>query len=342
VAALHATSPELELAIADLASSGDRAIVTLAVQNVEEVTFLGSPLQGIERWEQIDAVRVSSHRVIEVWSGPDQPALLEPLAEAPFAVNDDSGKIISLDRLTIQPGGSFEAAGEVEARWLYVEAGSVTVETNSTTIDLRRVIPGELSASTGNSGPNQTTLNVGEFLALAFWSQTEIRGIGSETARLLVLAIGQALPRSATMNPDYFQGQSSTIGPSDPPKWWTGVQQATLGDATITSLTGTPEFALPSDRVTIEVGRVTIPPASMLSTETAGTEVLAATDGVADLITTDKPQRVYYGPYWDRSSPALGEETGVLLASGTDITLHNRGAEPVALIIFAILPAVAS
>jgi hypothetical protein len=341
LAALHATSPELELTIDDLAASGDQALITLSAHNVGEITFLGSPLQGIERWGQVDALRVRSHRVIEVWSGADQPALLEPMAEAPFAHDDDSRMTMSLDRLTIQPGGSFEAVGEVEARWLYVEAGSVTVETNSATVDLTRVIPGELSANTGESGPHQAMLNVGDFLALPVWSQTEIRGIGSEPARLLVLAIGHALPRSATMNPAYPQGQPSSIGPSDPPKWWTGAQQAAVGDATITSLTGTPEFALPSDQVSVNVGRVILPPASMFSTETAGVEVFSVTDGVADLITTAKPPRVYCGPYWNRSSPALGEETGVLLSSGTDITLINRGAEPVALIIFAILPAVA-
>jgi hypothetical protein len=339
--ALHATSPELELTIADLAASGDQALVTLAPQNAEAGSFLGSPLQGSERWGQVDALRVRSHRVIEVWSGADQPALLAPLAEAPFAHDDDSRMTMSLDRLTIQPGGSFEAVGEVEARWLYVEAGSVRVETNSVTVDLRRVIPGELSARTGNSGANQTTLNVGDFLALPVWSQTEIRNIGSETARLLVLAIGHALPRSATMNPDYFQGQSSTIGPSDPPKWWTGVQQATLGDATITSLTGTPEFALPSDRVTIEVGRVMLPPSSVLVTKTTGPQVVAVSEGVADLIATGETLRGYSKGKGDSNSSALEEGTGALLPSRTDIALHNPGAEPVVLTIIAFIPAIA-
>jgi hypothetical protein len=341
---LHTTFAHLEMTATDIVVTGDRAIADVAIEDGSEGKFLGGTLRGGEPWGETDAFRVTDHQITEIWSGAQEAVLLESGARAPYKVLDPLERNVTLDRLTIPAGGSYEATGAEEQRWLFVESSVVTAASlrQETTESMELGSIGEtVQVETGPTEQRQpATLETGELVALPIWSNTEIRNIGPEPASVLVLAAGF---------PQVFAGL-----PSDPashggdpqaevvegwPGWWGGASRISDSGAMLASLAGTVEMTLADKHTVVEVGHVTLAPGSTLSLQLTGPHLLVVDAGMLDLTSEGEPAWIYQGIGADLNSGVLGPGAGTLLRTGSVALLRNPGDEPTVATIIALVPA---
>jgi hypothetical protein len=342
LASLHATRPQLELIMAEVVVTADRAIVTVLAQGAAEGAFLGSSLRGVTPWGTVDAFRVSNHRVSEFWSGTVEPVLLESLAHAPFAVLDPPDRTITLDRLTIPAGGSYTATGAEEQRWLHVESGRVSAISTRLERSKAMLLVSEGETAKLEMGSteqrNPAPLEAGDLVALPIWSQTEIRNIGPEPSSLLVLAAGFPASSLSGSDPARQSGKPPADVVEGWPGWSGGASPVSESGAMLASLTGKIETTLPGDRTVIAMARATLAPGAVVPTFATGPHLLTVDAGMLNLITEGEPAWVYQGSGSNLNLGALGPGAGALLPEGAVANLRNQSAEPVVVTILAILP----
>ncbi|MFL5758570.1 MAG: nuclear transport factor 2 family protein [Thermomicrobiales bacterium] len=344
LASLHATAPHLQLTVTEVVVSGDRALVNLIVRGDEERAFLGSPLKGEAPWGAVDALRVTNSRVSEYWTGGTGQEILEPLAQAPFSVLPGGDETLTLDRLTLPPGGSFAAASVQEKRWLFVESSTVVVTTvrrdsSDSMVFAAPVGPEEPDAGEGGLR-NPATAETGDFFALPLWSRVEIRNVGPASASLLVFAAGSPdVLGAGTVDPAGHGGQVSPAAELSWPGWGTSGPRVSESGATLVSLIGTVQPTLPAERSVLTVGRVTLAPGAELGTQVAGPLALVVDDGMLDLVTAGAPAWVYDGAGSNISVGTVRAGGGAVLSTNAVASWRNLGEQPVELTVVAIVPA---
>jgi hypothetical protein len=326
---LHATTPQLELRVTGMAITGSRAVVDVDVTGAEEGSFLGSSLREVAPWSAVDGLRIGNGRVLEFWSEATGLALLESQRSAPVSFGLPTDRRVSLDRVTIAPEDRLLAEGKEDLHWLLGESNHLTVTTTpNPTNDSPEAEP--------NS--HETRLHTGELLALPTWSHTEIRNTGLDPASLLVLTVAGS-PDSPFYDSPTLTVQSTSETSASWPKWKTGVTQR-LGGATFTTLTGGISTALPKNQAFLAVAHVTLAPGAVFSgIALSGPCLIVVDTGKLDLFARGEPAWIYQGSAEYHNSGTLAADTGALLPNGAVTNLHNPGASPTVVTLFALLPA---
>src|SRR5262245_30363117 len=221
---LHASNPGLELRVKATAITGSRAVVDVDVVGADGGSFLGGSLPQSAQWGAADGLRIGNGHVLEFWSEESGIALLETLAVSPSTFAQVLPRNITLDRLTLEPMGSFVAAGKEEARWLIGESGNLTVISTTTRFDLIRA---RIALE-----PDRRNLKPGQLLPLPAWSKTEVRNTGKQTGTLLVLKIGVP-DLSMASSSSHYLAIPPTPGDDSLPGWWGGSARSSGGSVSI-------------------------------------------------------------------------------------------------------------
>lgn len=331
VSSLHEIDPYLELDVAEISVTGDRAVVDVRVSGVAEGAFLGSALHDVTLWSTVDAFRISNRHVLEFWSDATGRALLESQTSVPAAFRHPVDRKVTLDRLTIAPGERLLAGGHNELHWLLGETDHITVTTTPSL--------GEDEATpTAASSSHETRLHAGELLALPPESQTEVRNSGVDMVNLLVVTV------SEPAEPPYYYDSPTLTAQRAPgpttgwPQWKTGAS-IRLGGATMTTLTGNVETAMPEGQADLTVARVTLAPGAVLaSLALKGPCLLVVNSGSLDLFSRGAPPQIYQEDAGFLNAGTLAADTGALLPSGAIANLHNPGVDPTVVTLIALLP----
>lgn len=320
IVSLHATNPQLEVRVDEVTASSTRAVVVLTVQNGEQGTFLGSPLPDLEPWGAVDALLVNHHRVLELWTDATGIEVLGPSAQIPVAARAAARQVVTLDRMTFDPGGSFTGTGKDEARWLIGEQSGVTVTSTST----QTASPSQTPPTSGS-----VPLGPGQLLALPTWGQAELRNDRRTKASLLVLTVAAPLAGSASTH-----GTESGMQ-----NWWAHVAfQGVL----IESLTGIVRSDVPTTNPVLAVAHATLAPGAELADfRLAGLCLVVVETGVLDLVAPSAATLTADGTGQVRYAGRLDAGNAALLAQTSPADLRNRGADVVDVTVIAILPAAA-
>jgi predicted ester cyclase len=248
LAALHATWPRAELAVADLVAVGDRALVRVAVRGADPVGFLGlPPAGGPTLWGAVDVWRVAGGRVVERWGDADRVVLRARLGQIALGTPVPPVQVVALERLTVAPGGHLETELPDEARLLYLEAGTLTVAVAPGSPGSALLAPADAADPTippAEIGPGSgAQVRAGDLLALPPLTAYALRNDAAVPAAALVVAIhrpGAAAYATA-------QCDSSAADRSPAPTAFVG-----------RPLAGDRETALPAGPVAVAIGRVTL------------------------------------------------------------------------------------
>jgi hypothetical protein len=340
---LHRTSPKLRLTVTEVVVTDDQALVNLTVQGDDHRTFLGSQLNGVAPWGGVDAVRVRNGQISEYWSGGTGLDMLEPLAQAPLTILPGGEPSLTLDRLTLPPAGSFAAASLKEKRWLFVQSGTVVVNSTRRESTKETVLSAPIGPVEPDDGKgeirNPATTKTGDFFELPLFSKTEIRNTGSSSASLLVFAVGTPDPLGdGQADPAGHSGQAPVSAELSWPGWGTSAPRVSENGATLVSLTGTVQPALPAERSILTVGSVTLAPGAELVMQPTGPFVLAVDDGLLDVVSEGLPAWIYDGSGSELSVGTVHAGGGAILASGAVVSLRNLSADPASITMFAIVP----
>jgi hypothetical protein len=314
---LHATNPQLDVQVAALTTTSDRAIVELAVQGGEEGTFLGSAVHALAQWGTVDALLVNNHRVLELWTDATGVELQGLSSQVPLPTRTSSRQVIALDRMTFDPGGSFTGTGEDELRWLIGEQFGLSVTYISTHP------PSTFSANTSPTS-GSLSLDAGQQLLLPPWSRAELRNNTREEVSLLVLTVAEPKPLAA-------RTEDAASGPRN----WR--PQVSPQGVLVQSLTGEVGTDLPTDDAILALAQATLAPhAELLDLKIAGPCLVVVNSGQLDLATLGRAtsnERSFWR-YFGR----LDAGAGSLLVPCTQVDLHNRGPDLVVLTVIAFLP----
>jgi hypothetical protein len=315
---LHATNPQLDVQVAALTTTSNRAVAELAVQGGEKETFLGSPLHDLERWGTVDALLVRNHRVLELWTNATGVELQGPSAQVPLPTRASASQVVALDRMTLDPGGSFTATGEDELRWLIGQQPGVIVTYTST--QAASTFPATTSPTSGS-----LSLDASRLLPLPRWSRTELRNNTREELSLLVLTVAEPNPLAARTD-EAASGLQN---------WRLHASSHGVG---IQSLTGEVRTDLPTGNAILTLAQATLAPrAELTDFDIAGPCLVVVNAGQLDLATPGRATsnegsfRRYFGK--------LDAGAGSLLVPCTQVDLHNRSPDLVVLTIIAFLPA---
>jgi hypothetical protein len=339
LAALHATSPEADLAVADLVAVGDRALIRVDVRGADPVGFLGLPQEGIPTlWGSLDALHVAGGQVVERWGDADRLVLRERLGQIDLGTLLPAFQVVALERLSVAPGGRLETELPDEARLLYLEGGTLAVA----------VVPGSpgsaLLSSAGAAdaagqpmevGPGASArLQAGDLLALPPLTAYLLRNDGAAPAAALVFAVhrpGAAAYASAPCDSSSLEMTSSCSAAATPsPAMFVG--QPLAGDRTT---------ALPPGPATVAIGRVVLAHgADLVIPAVSGPVILYVEAGTPDLETGAGTAWIGGGESGGRraAAEALGAEDGVLFEAGTAATVRNGGETAATLLVATLLP----
>ena len=340
LAALHATSPHAEIAVADLVAVGDRALVRVAVRGAVPASFLGlPPEEEPSLWSSGDAWRVAGGRVVERWGDANRLVLREQLGRIDLRSPLPTFQVIALERLSVAPGARLETELPDEARLLYLEAGALAVA----------VAPGSpgsaLLSSAGTAdaagrptevGPGGSArLRAGDLLTLQPLTAYALRNDATVPAAALVVAVHRpGAAAYATARCD-----SGVRGPR--PACEAG---ATPTPSTFVGrrLAGGLATALPPGAVAVAVGRAVLAHGADLAVPAAAGPVLLYVEaGTPDLETGVGAAWVGRGGSGQRRAAAtesLGAGDGVLLEAGTAAAVRNRGATAATVLVATLLP----
>jgi hypothetical protein len=327
---LHASNPQLELRVNGMTITGSRAVVDLDMLGADSGSFLGGSLPKSGRWGATDGLRIGNGRVLELWSEASGVALLETVAQNPTTFATVLPRNITLDRLTIEPFGSFVAAGKNEMRWLVGESGNLTITSKTTRYDLIRA---PLSLE-----PDRRSLKPGQLLPLPAWSQTEVRNTGKVTGTLLVLKIASQDPSTGSSSSHYLS-TPPTPGDDSLPGWWGGSVRLSQGIVSLEPVTSSGLEALPSDHLNVTLAQATLTPGALLSDiEVTGPTLLAVKDGATDLVFDDGSTAIDPAKAGYHNIIQLMPENGAVIPPGSRAYLHNPSSEPIVVTFIALLP----
>jgi hypothetical protein len=308
--ALHALVPDTELLVEAVVAGGDQAMARVAVRGGrKQASLSGAVVDHPEPWGQVDVFRIAGGKVVERWSQTDDLTLVRPVIEVPLDLPAPSPRVVSLDRLTLEPnaGWSPPLAGP---RLVYLESGALRLDVSPPEpapgkphhVETDALIGGrsdasqELSLSTGGSslvpsGAGLTMTNTGEGKA---W----------------VLVVAFSEPRSPGGAP---------ITPILPP----GVTGQTLAGGLGTDVQVGP--------AALALSRVTLARNARLSLSSADGPVLIAVEGGHMVVET-------WGRAWLRrgrdgisvypNEEFMGRGDGLLMHQGGLATLHIAGNGP--------------
>jgi hypothetical protein len=337
---LHATNPNLELEVADIAATGSRAMVTVTLSGGNVSDFLGNAVVGSAQWGTIDAIRVDNHKVVELWSDASGLALLSPLGHAGVTFETETERNAALDRLSIPGKEVIVAPPRSEFRWLQIETGEVVIASHAD--HSTSLIPPQ---SNGTPGPEieSTKLQPGDLIGLPVRNRIELKNMGSETATALVLGISSLGPNTVGMDPAYPQGQPSTTGESDLPKWWTGSRPSRLEPAPSTSLASNVSLPFSLGAVSIDVGRAAFTSNASLSEfgQTA-VSMLLVESGTLDVVSEGQIMVSTADVTSSGFAGRLKADSVGVLNPNAHASLHNPWDSPVFVTVFSIRPVDAS
>ncbi len=328
---LHVTNPQLELQVTGMTITGSRAVVEVDVRGADGGSFLGGALPKTAQWGAIDGLRIGNGRVLELWSEASGVALLETVGQVPATFAQIDPRTIELDRLTIEPTGSYIAGSKSDQRWLIGETSNLTVISTPLRTELTRA-PLALD-------PLQRTLKPGQMLPVSTWSKTEIRNTGRETGSLLVLTIAVPAPKTIQAGSSSYRTASPEPIDSSLPGWWTGTPHQLGSNFTLVSVTNSIEEELPADHLNVTLAQATLTPGTILTdVETSGPTLLAITSGTLDLVSEDRSAANYRKNATHHDIDRIEAPYGAVIRSGSHAYFNNPGPEPVVVTIIALLP----
>ncbi|MGH2561170.1 MAG: ester cyclase [Thermomicrobiales bacterium] len=330
--ALHATSPDVEIHVAQVAAAGDRAIAYLEVRGGAEDTTAGLPRRASQdAWGSIDGLRVVGHRVVELWSGASGLSLVEPLGQITHQAPIAGRQVVVLDRLILPPDGRYDLPGVKDNRLVYVDDGFVDVET---------------AGSLPNSAPASTvtvarSLAPGDFVTLPAGNKTGFHNGGDAPATLLVATVATPGEQGRlTFSPDTARHEFRSLADDVPQD--IGQDRTFTDGILLQPLAGGVVATIPPDANAAAIGRVTLLPGATLPPFAApGPFLLAVETGALGVQSTGGKVWVNHGVRgWNTNLDVgtLDAGDGAFLHAETAITLRNDGSEPVVLLVVILLP----
>jgi hypothetical protein len=314
---LHATSPQLDVQVAALTTTSNRAVAELVVKDAERGVFLGSPLHDLGWWGTVDALLVTNHRVLELWTNATGVELQGPSAEALLPTRTSVSQVVALDRVTLDPGGSFTGTGQEELRWLIGQQPGLMVTTSN--------LGAPTSSAQTSPASRFVSLGPGQLLPLPPRSRTELRNDTHEVLSVLVLTVAEPNPlaaRTAEAASGLDDWRSSDSSPG----------------VVVKPLTGDERTDLPTGEAILTLAQATLAPrAELTDFAVAGPCFVVVNAGQLDLDTPSQA-RSDEGSF-RRFVGRLDAGAGSLVTPCTNVDLHNRGPDLVALTIVTFLPA---
>jgi hypothetical protein len=301
--ALHASFPDMWLAIEDLQPQGDWVLARIRVHGLQQGTFLGAPIfMNPATWEITELLRVVGDRVAERWADgawpePPQTLVQFQLPRAPATA------FIRLGRLTFAPGASRPRSATLGSVLIAVEHGSLSAQVEGKAL-LSRVAESGASASPVEG---ELLLNRGDALLLPMSTRYALRNAGREASVALTMTL---FPWSGGTT------EGALI-------LW---PEATLPNVDAQLLVEGAVTELPEGPATVTLGRMTV--AAELAT--AGKSTLRIAEVEAGVLQID----ALFGP-----GLTLASGQGMLIETAPSQTFRNVGDTPFVLLMVAIAPA---
>ena len=317
---LHATAPDLRLAVEDVVAAGDRVVARVAAAGQQDRRFLGTVLaERPMSWGPVDLFRVEGDRIVERWGVTDGLVLIGDQVAAPLALAAPSRRIFALDRWAVAPGAGFPAVESPGPRLIWVEEGEATITPESAAV--AAVVNGEGMHESSGAGqavdPSSSVwLTAGQTLFLPEPTRYAVWNDGDETVRLLV----------------------ATLEPLAP---WAQVPPAAAGQPGVSVEPVTVSLAtdLPAGAVSIQLGDATLAPGGHLSLPGfEGPLVVLARAGQLQLSSPDAAyvQRASDGRIGTETDASLGPGDSAYLKSDTAVDVWNAGGAPAEVVIVAL------
>ena len=351
VSALHQLDPALRLEVHDVLVDGDRVAVRLSIQGNDRPVFLGLPLRGnLVPWAQVDFLRVTDGRIVEVQAAGDLPTLVEPLGRTALDALPPAPYRLGLVRLTLEPSTAItglSAAGPIS---LLVESGTLVVH-----VDQPSWVQGPGSA--GDPGRDELraagaiVLSPGERVALAANTGYALHSTANEAAVVLSAAAlaGDGGPTNRWFRPRSFDeilfipGEPEAVAQtSGPTAWPPGVRSELIAYGIIKTRA--------AESAELQLIRVTLSPHVALPVhETPGAELLEVETGsaIVDLVAGDGAVRPKAGAFLARIRPQDDSSTrgpavflggSAVLQPGASAGVRNVDDEPLVLLILSLEP----
>jgi predicted SnoaL-like aldol condensation-catalyzing enzyme len=308
--ALHAADPNPRLVTKTVLATGDRVVARVTVHGATAPTLSGGAfIDAPAPWGSVDIFRIAAGKIVERWGDNDGLTLVRPLAEIPILLPVPSPRVVTLDRLQSDSGGSWSASA-TGPRLFHVEEGSLRLDVE--TPALARPAPSRVE-----------TLSAGRSLAVPAGARVEATNVGAGAMRLLVVTF--AVPN----NPG---GAPPVAAPPTP-----GVISQTLAGGMATDL--------PIGPALLTLEQITLARSASLSLSSVeGPALLALDSGRLDLAAWGRAwvQRGSDGGSIATDEARLAAGDGLQLHPGGLSVLSNASDEAAVALVLTIRPAQAT
>jgi predicted ester cyclase len=312
--AVRAASPGFQLHVAEVAAMGDRVMTRVASSGVLPGKFLGLPLATAPvLWGKFDVIRIADGRVAELWGGPAEAVVLEPLAQSTITVLDTP---IALERLISLGRSDWELGPLFEPRVIAVVAGELTAA-----VDPTASVPATIVNRDGRGDPRAVapgsaiTLRDDAMLVTPPGVQYTLRHTARQQG---VEVVAVTFPQNEYDGPLPSAAEAMSMG--------IGREGAVL-----TRLDKAPFAFLSSDSDTmvVSLGRLTLPPGTALSLGSAKGQLLITVKAGTLALRTGTGEAVPH---------MVASGDGAIVLAGDAMTLRAAGNEPVVALAVTVLP----
>jgi hypothetical protein len=305
--ALHETVPELRLQTMDLFGDGDRVLAVVRADEERGATTFGLTLNDPLWWSPIEVFRVVGGLVAERAAIGRRPAVLEPIVQTPIGPPPVTQGIVTVARVTLEPGGWLREPRVHGVRVLVVAAGTLEVS----------VAPDGSSAGSWDG--------IGRTLEAGDWLVVPSGEMGS----------GYAARNGESATTVYLEVRLAADAARS-------VATAPIADGAATQvMAGGQLVALPAASINLSVVRVNLLPGDCLAwSAPAGPILLWVERGALVLVTgawAEPRIRSQTGQISRLPQAVLAAGDGALLDEGTDAEIQNVGDGSVEVMIMTLL-----
>lgn len=301
---LRATAPGLRLDVDWLVAESDRVAARVRVSGGDPAAFLSLALQRTRLWGPVDIFRVANGLVAERASAGDRPTLPELLVWAPVTLPPPAERVVTMSRVSLEPGGWRRDPAASGPRLIVVEAGEVAVTVAAD------------GAPAALPGVDAMTLGAEEWRIVPEGAASAVRNAGSTPAEFLEVLVAASAAQPGSAAP-------------------------TVEGATTRLLAGGQAATTPTGPAVLAVGRATFPPGSTLAwTESADVVLLVVEEGALAFVTEGDAawvSRAAGGVGRAAGLATLTAGDGALIGARAGTELHNASDEQAQVVIVTLL-----
>ena len=330
--ALRATFPAMQLQPLDIRPQGDTIVVQVRVESAAVGGFLGIPLEAdLVPWGTVDVFRIAAGTIAEIWSGQGDVPFLAPVADVTIEVPGSVFKMVTVERLSFEPGTRVRVGIGLGPETLVVETGHISVEDAGEGEGAALRSQASLAAGGGGQGAvvvkDGAVLALGEVLLVPQGVHAMLQNTGAVTSVMLRISVRPSGRAEDVLTNTSSEARTVPIEP-------------VLG-MTRTDLAPRPLFELPGGPAQVGVGDAILAPGARWSVVADGYALIVVESGRLVIESSD-------GTAWSRSgadgsistsaSGLLSGGDAVMLVAGARGDVHNAGDTPLKLQVVTITP----